>query len=89
MPSPPGKSASPADGIVPPTDEESVANPTAYNFEEIAPLMTTFKENHEDLTSEASKEILWETHFGTFGMGVSMFRTEDAAQLVLKGIPDR
>ena len=41
------------------------------------------------MTSEATKEILWEEHFGTFGKGVSMYRTEDAAKLVLKGIPDR
>jgi hypothetical protein len=50
--------------------------------------MNIFKEDN-DRTLEATKEILWEKHFGDFGRGVSMFRTEEATVLVLKGIPDR
>ena len=54
------------------------------------PLMTLFAEDHTmDRSLEATKEILWEKHFSDFGRGVSMFRTEEATRLVVKGIPDR
>lgn len=52
-------------------------------------LMTIFFENVDRMT-EATKEILWEKHFSTFGRGVSMFRTQELfGDLILKGIPDK
>ena len=52
------------------------------------PLMNVYKEN-VDLTTEAVKEILWEKHVAQYGMGVSMYRTEETSQLIMKGIPNR
>ena len=78
-----------ADEFVHLQGQDSQATSVASSFEQIAPLMTTFREAHEDMTTEARKEMMWEDHFGTFGKGVSMYRTEEAVQLVLKGIPDR
>lgn len=57
------------------------------SFEPIDPLMRTFKEDL-DISLEATKEILWEQHYGAFGRGVSMFMTDAAMNLVWKGIPD-
>lgn len=60
------------------------------NMEPGEPLMNIYKEDHDlDQSLEATKEILWEKHFGEFGRGVSMFRTEESTKLILKGIPDR
>ena len=53
-----------------------------------SPLMNVFKES-VDLTTEAVKEILWEKHVSQFGMGVSMYRTEETSQLIMKGIPNK
>ncbi len=58
------------------------------SFEAIEPLMTVFKEE-VDRSLEATKEILWEQHFGDYGRGVAMYRTEETMKLILKGIPDR
>ena len=53
------------------------------------PLMKIFLEK-VDRMSEATKEILWEKHFSTFGRGVYMFRTPDLfGDLIVKGIPDK
>ena len=52
-------------------------------------LMTIFYEK-VDRMSEATKEILWEKHFSTYGRGVSMFRTQELfGELITKGIPDK
>ncbi|TRY63799.1 hypothetical protein TCAL_07164 [Tigriopus californicus] len=60
------------------------------NMEPCEPLMNIFKEDHHlDQSLEATKEILWEKHFSEFGRGVSMFRTVECTNLILKGIPDR
>merc|ERR1719189_3219994 len=51
--------------------------------------MTVFFENVDRMT-EATKEILWEKHFSTFGRGASMFRTQELfGDLIVKGIPDK
>ncbi len=50
--------------------------------------MTLFKEE-VDRSLEATKEILWEKHFGDYGRGVAMYRTEETTKLLLKGVPDR
>ena len=52
------------------------------------PLMNIFRES-VDLTTEAVKEILWEKHVSQYGMGVSMYRTQDTANLIMKGIPNK
>ena len=53
-----------------------------------SPLMNVYKES-VDLTTEAVKEILWEKHVSQYGMGVSMYRTEETSQLIMKGIPNK
>ncbi len=69
-------------------DSDGAAAAAGRDFELVGPLMQTFRED-VDLSAEATKEILWEQHFGDFGRGVSMYRTEEAKSLVLKGIPGR
>ena len=93
---PSGSGVSGSDFVVPDLDGAGagVGGSTSSNsnssFENIEPLMTTFKEDHDlDRSLEATKEILWEKHFGDYGRGVSSYRTEEATKLVLKGIPDR
>ncbi len=53
----------------------------------VGPLMSVFREK-VDLTSEALKESSWEKHFGTYGRGISMFRTADTTERILMGVPD-
>ena len=52
------------------------------------PLMNVFRES-VNLTTEAVKEINWEQHVSQFGMGVTMYRTQDTANLIMKGVPNR
>ena len=52
------------------------------------PLMNIFRES-VDLTTEACKEISWESHVSQFGMGVSMYRTQDTSDLIMKGVPNK
>jgi len=61
---------------------------TVPSFSCIEPLMNIFRES-VDLTTEACKEISWDKHFSEFGRGISIYRTEDTAELVTKGIPNR
>ena len=42
-----------------------------------------------DKTTEACKEISWECHVAQFGLGVSMYRTRETSNLIMKGIPNR
>ena len=57
------------------------------SFEMVGPLMNVFREE-VDRTTEARKVISWEKHFGTFGRGISMFRTAELTDRVLMGVPD-
>lgn len=57
-------------------------------FEMVGPLMKIFRED-VNLTSEARKEISWEKHFGVFGRGITMFRTEETTARILNGVPDK
>ncbi len=70
--------------------EEEEEEDKSDDFETVivGPLMSLFKED-VDLSQEATKEIVWEKHFGSFGRGVSMFRTIEATRLIIKGIPNR
>ena len=52
------------------------------------PLMNIFQES-VDKTTEACKEISWESHVAQFGLGVSMYRTQETSNLIMKGIPNR
>ena len=52
--------------------------------------MNSFQlELNDELTAKQNKKIeKWQNHFSEFGQGISMFRTADAANLVVQGIPD-
>ena len=52
------------------------------------PLMNIYRES-VDLTTEAVKEILWEKHLAQFGMGVTMYRSPETADLIRKGVPNK
>ena len=53
------------------------------------PLMHIFFES-VDLTTEAVKEILWEKHVSQYGhVGVSMYRTQETSDLIMKGVPNK
>ncbi|CAG7719403.1 unnamed protein product [Allacma fusca] len=43
----------------------------------------------EVLASEQSKEGEWQKHFDDYGRGISMYRTVESAELVVRGIPDK
>lgn len=66
----------------------SATGESTATFTVSEPLMRIFKENVDQM-SEATKEFLWEQHFGHFGRGVTMFRTAEVTQLLLKGVPDK
>jgi len=57
------------------------------SFEMVGPLMNVFREE-VDRTTEARKVISWEKHFGTYGRGITMFRTAELTDRVLMGVPD-
>lgn len=54
------------------------------------PLGSLFRlsKDSESIAREQAKEKLWELHLSEYGRGVSMYRTSEAARLVLQGIPD-
>ena len=72
------------------TSEDSEAfNDDGSSWKLCEPLMKIFLES-VDRMSEATKEILWEKHFSTYGRGVSMFRTQELfGDLIVKGVPDK
>ncbi|CAG5123664.1 unnamed protein product, partial [Candidula unifasciata] len=41
-----------------------------------------------DRAREAAKQHMWDLNFAEFGRGVSMYRTPETHQLVIRGIPD-
>ena len=67
----------------------ATASTSSSSFDLVAPLMTLFREDKGDMSLEATKEILWENHFGSYGRGVHKYRTDATTKLVLKGIPDK
>ncbi|XP_059613417.1 TBC1 domain family member 9 [Phlebotomus argentipes] len=53
-------------------------------------LINQRREEDEGMLGKQRRKLNdWEVHFREYGRGVSMFRTWDVANLVLKGIPDR
>lgn len=56
------------------------------------PLMFTFPtKEHEDRiiqVKQRAKEVEWELYFKEHGEGVSMYKTKELVQMVLKGIPE-
>ena len=69
------------------TSETSKSSSENLTFEMVGPLMGLFRED-VDLTREAQKEISWGKHFGTYGRGISMFRTAETTERILMGVPD-
>ena len=76
------------DASSPKASSPKASSSSPPSFEMVEPLMRVFRED-VDLTSEAQKEIAWETHFGVFGRGVTMFRTVETTEKILEGIPDK
>ncbi|CAL8266719.1 unnamed protein product [Lota lota] len=76
------------------SDEEEVEEQVLRNTVNTEALMTAFNHGlHGDnnLHSKSMEERLlqlWEDHFGEFGRGVHMFRTDRMHRLVAMGIPD-
>lgn len=42
----------------------------------------------EEQALQLEKKLKWENYFSEYGRGVSMYRTSQAANLVLAGVPD-
>ena len=52
------------------------------------PLMNIYRETVDQM-SEAIMEHKWDEHFGRYGRGIAMFRTQEIQHLICKGIPGR
>lgn len=52
--------------------------------------MKEFKSTQKPTTTQnqITKHMKWEEYFSEFGRGISMYRTADARELVLAGMPD-
>lgn len=64
--------------------------PESMNWEIQEPLIRLYprKLTSEGRLKEVKSEKLWERYFIEYGRGVSLYRTTELTNLILKGVPD-